>query len=54
MRYVWASDVYIRPEDITEDTKIVYMEKGTKLGEWAAPEDGFYRYEQIKDYLKKE
>ncbi len=51
---IWASDVYISPEDITEDTEIVYMKKGTKLGEWVAPVDGFYRYEQIKDYLKKE
>ena len=50
---IWASDIYIKPEDITEDIKIVRIEKGTKLGDWVCPETDFYKYEQIKDYLKK-
>ena len=49
---IWASDMYIRPEDITEDIKIVRIEEGTKLGDWVCPKTDFYRYEQIKDYLK--
>jgi len=49
---IWASDIYIRPEDITENVEKVRIEKGTKLGDWVCPKTGIYRYEQIKDYLK--
>lgn len=49
---IWASDIYIRPEDITEANKRVRIEEGTKLGDWICPKTGFYTYEQIKDYLK--
>jgi len=50
---IWASDIDIRPEDITEANKVVRIVKGTKLGEWVCPETGLYKYEQIKDYLPK-
>ena len=47
---IWASDVRVRPEDIPEDAKIIYVEKGTKIGKWVAPADGFYPYEKIKEF----
>lgn len=50
---IWASDIYIRPEDITEANKTVRIEEGTKLGDWVCPETGFYAYKDIKVYLPK-
>lgn len=49
---IWASDILIRPEDITENHKVLRIRKGTKIGEWVAPVDGLYSYEQIKKYLE--
>ena len=49
---IWASDIYIKPEDITEDVGMVRIEAGTKLGDWICPITGVYTYDQIKDYLK--
>jgi len=48
---IWASDIYIRPEDVTESVREVRIEAGTKLGDWVCPVTRIYKYEEIKDYL---
>jgi len=47
---IWASDYYVRSDDIPEDVKIIYVKKGTKIGDWVALSDGFYYYEEIKKF----
>ena len=47
---LWASDVRVRPDDVPDDQKVVFVREDTAVGTWICPETGFYPWKLIKGH----
>ena len=47
---LWASDVRVRPDDVPDDQKVVFVRKDTVIGTWICPETGYYPWKLIKGH----
>ena len=47
---MWVSDVRVRPDDVPDDQKVVFVRKDTVIGTWICPETGYYPWKLIRGY----
>ena len=50
---IWSSDIKKLPKDVPADQQVVYVRKGTSIGEWTCTVDGYYPWELIKNYKRR-